>query len=120
MSKSVILIDDENAHSNHIRAALQSASIDVIVAENGYELTSKIYKHDIRVLIFNPNLVWLNALEFILELKRLPYFKDFTIFFIYEKLEKYIEEEAEKLKIICMKYPFHMSHLVDLIKEKLS
>lgn len=119
MAKSVILIDDENNRSNRLRAALQSASIDVFVAENGYELTSKIYKHDIRVLIFNPNLAWLNALEFILELQKLPYFKDFTIFFIYERIEKYIEEEAKKLKIICVKLPFHMSDLVDRIKEKL-
>lgn len=57
MNNSAIIIDDDNSRYNKIKAALESSSIEVFIAENLYELMSKIYKYSIRILVFNPNLV---------------------------------------------------------------
>lgn len=116
MNNSAIIIDD-NSRYNKIKAALESSSIEVFIAENLYELMSKIYKYSIRILVFNPNLVWINVIEFINELKKLPNFNEFTIFFLYENMSKHLEKEAQRLNIICMKYPSHINKLVSKIEN---
>ncbi|MEI0605256.1 response regulator [Brachyspira alvinipulli] len=117
MNNSAIIIDDDNSRYNKIKAALESSSIEVFIAENLYELMSKIYKYSIRILVFNPNLVWINVIEFINELKKLPNFNEFTIFFLYENMSKHLEKEAQRLNIICMKYPSHINKLVSKIEN---
>ena len=67
---TVILVDDDGITLNKTKALLESSSIKVLTAENLYELMSKIYKYNIDTLIFNPNLVWINVIEFITELKK--------------------------------------------------
>lgn len=116
MNYSAIIIDDNNRY-NKIKAALESSSIKVFIAENLYELISKIYKYSIRILVFNPNLVWINVMEFISELKKLPEFNEFTIFLLCENLNIDIEREAQKFNIICMKYPSHINKLVTKIES---
>ncbi|MBW5409516.1 response regulator, partial [Brachyspira hampsonii] len=105
MNYSAIIIDDDNNRLNKVKAALESSSIEVFIAENLYELISKIYKYSVTILVFNPNLVWINIMEFIAELKKLPNFNEFTIFFLYENIDIDLEKEAKKHNIICMKYP---------------
>ncbi|WP_028331229.1 transcriptional regulator [Brachyspira alvinipulli] len=117
MNNSAIIIDDDNSRYNKIKATLESSSIEVFIAENLYELMSKIYKYSIRILVFNPNLVWINVIEFINELKKLPNFNEFTIFFLYENMSKHLEKEAQRLNIICMKYPSHINKLVTKIEN---
>lgn len=117
MNYSAIIIDDDNNRYNKIKAALESSSIKVFIAENLYELISKIYKYSIRILVFNPNLVWINVMEFISELKKLPEFNEFTIFLLCENLNIDIEREAQKFNIICMKYPSHINKLVTKIES---
>ena len=72
MNYSAIIIDDDNNRLNKLKATLESSSIKVFIAENLYELISKIYKYSVKILVFNPNLVWINVIEFITELKKLP------------------------------------------------
>lgn len=116
MNYSAIIIDDSSG-LNNIKASLESSSINVFVAENLYELISQIYKYNIKILIFNPNLVWINVIEFILELKKLPNFNDFKIFFLYDNIDINIEKEAQKLNVICMKYPSHINKLITKIES---
>ena len=116
MNYSAIIIDDDNNRSNKVKAALESSSIQVFIAENLYELISKIYKYSIRILVFNPNLVWINVIEFITELQKMPELYEFTIFFLYENIDLDMEKEAKRLNITCMKYPSHITKLVSKIE----
>ncbi|WP_300365045.1 response regulator [Brachyspira sp.] len=115
MNYSSIIIDDDNNRLNKVKAALESSSVDVFIAENLYELISKIYKYSIKNLVFNPNLAWINVIEFISELKKLPNFDEFTIFFLYENMGIDLKKEAKKHNIICMKYPSHINKLATKI-----
>ena len=56
-------------------------------------------------------------MEFISELKKLPEFNEFTIFFLCENIDIDIEREAQKFNIICMKYPSHINKLVTKIES---
>ena len=47
--------------------------------------------------------------------EKLPNFNEFTIFFLYENMSKHLEKEAQRLNIICMKYPSHINKLVSKI-----
>lgn len=96
---TVILVDDDGISLNKIKASLESSSIKVLTAENLYELMSKIYKYNIETLIFNPNLVWINVIEFITELKKVNNELNFKIFFISENIDKNLKEEAKKLNV---------------------
>lgn len=117
MNYSAIIIDDDNNRYNKIKVAFESSSIQVFIAENLYELISKIYKYSIRILVFNPNIVWINVIEFITELKKLPEFNEFKIFFLYESIDIDLEREAQKLNITCMKYPSHINKLITKIES---
>ncbi len=117
MNYSAIIIDDDNNRLNKIKSVLESSSINVFIAENLYELTCKIYKYGVKILVFNPNLVWINVIEFINELKKMPNFNEFTIFFLYENIDIDLKKEAEKYNIICMKYPSHINKLVRRIES---
>ena len=96
---TVILVDNDGITLNKIKALLESSSIKVLTAENLYELMSKIYKYNIEILIFNPNLVWINVIEFITELKKANNQLNFQIFFISENIDEDLKEEAKKLDI---------------------
>lgn len=109
---TVILIDDDGITLNKTKALLESSSIKVLTAENLYELMSKIYKYNIDTLIFNPNLVWINVIEFINELKKVNNESDFKIFFISENIDKSLKEEAKKLNIKCINNNSNISKLV--------
>ncbi len=89
---TVILVDDDGISLNKIKASLESSSIKVLTAENLYELMSKIYKYNIETLIFNPNLVWINVIEFITELKKANNQLNFQIFFISENIDEDLKE----------------------------
>ena len=117
MDTPVIIIDDDN-RATKIKAFLESSSFNVFTAENLYELMGQIYKHDIRILIFNPDLVWINAIEFITELKKIKSLNEnkYKIFFLCENTEKDIREKARKLNITCLDYPKNMTKLVNHIK----
>lgn len=109
---TVILIDDDGITLNKTKALLESSSIKVLTAENLYELMSKIYKYNIDTLIFNPNLVWINVIEFINELKKVNNESDFKIFFISENIDKNLKEEAKKLNIKFINNNSNISKLV--------
>lgn len=117
MDTPVIIIDDDN-RATKIKAFLESSSFNVFTAENLYELMGQIYKYDIRILIFNPDLVWINAIEFITELKKIKSLNEnkYKIFFLCENTEKDIKEKARKLNITCLDYPKNMTKLVNHIK----
>lgn len=111
---TVILVDDDGIILNKTKALLESSSIKVLTAENLYELMSKIYKYNIDTLIFNPNLVWINVIEFITELKKVNNELDFKIFFISENIDKSLKEEAKKLNI---KYINNNSNINKIIQD---
>ena len=117
MDSPVIIIDDDN-RATKIKALLESADFQVFTAANLYELMGQIYKHNIRILIFNPDLVWINAIEFITEFKKLKSLNDieYKIFFLCENTEKEIKEKAIELNIICLDYPKNMTKLINHIK----
>lgn len=117
MNSPIIVVDDDN-RATKIKAFLESCSVDVFTAANLYELMGQIYKHNIRILIFNPNLVWVNAIEFITEFKKLKSINDgeYKIFFLCENMEKEIKEKAKELNIICLDYPKNMTKLINHIK----
>ena len=117
MDSPVIIIDDDN-RATKIKALLESADFQVFTAANLYELMGQIYKHTIRILIFNPDLVWVNAIEFITEFKKLKSINDgeYKIFFLCENMEKEIKEKARELNIICLDYPKNMTKLINHIK----
>ena len=117
MYSPVIIIDDDN-RATKIKALLESADFQVFTAANLYELMGQIYKHNIRILIFNPDLVWVNAIEFITEFKKLKSLNDieYKIFFLCENTEKEIKEKARELNIICLDYPKNMTKLINHIK----
>ena len=117
MDSPVIIIDDDN-RATKIKALLESADFQVFTAANLYELMGKIYKHNIKILIFNPDLVWVNAIEFITEFKKLKSINDgeYKIFFLCENMEKEIKEKARELNIICLDYPKNMTKLINHIK----
>ena len=117
MDSPVIIIDDDN-RATKIKALLESADFQVFTAANLYELMGQIYKHNIRILIFNPDLVWVNAIEFITEFKKLKSINDveYKIFFLCENMEKEIKEKARELNIICLDYPKNMTKLINHIK----
>ena len=117
MDSPVIIIDDDN-RATKIKALLESADFQVFTAANLYELMGQIYKHNIRILIFNPDLVWVNAIEFIREFKKLKSLNDseYKIFFLCENTEKEIKEKARELNIICLDYPKNMTKLINHIK----
>ena len=117
MDSPVIIIDDDN-RATKIKALLESADFQVFTAANLYELMGQIYKHNIRILIFNPDLVWVNAIEFITEFKKLKSLNDieYKIFFLCENTEKEIREKARELNIICLDYPKNMTKLINHIK----
>ena len=102
---------------NKIKALLESSSIKVLTAENLYELMSKIYKYNIETLIFNPNLVWINVIEFITELKKVNNESDFKIFFISENIDKNLKEEAKKLNVKYINNNSNISKIVQDLKE---
>lgn len=117
MDSPVIIIDDDN-RATKIKALLESADFQVFTAANLYELMGQIYKHNIRILIFNPDLVWVNAIEFITEFKKLKSINDgeYKIFFLCKNMEKEIKEKARELNIICLDYPKNMTKLINHIK----
>ncbi|WP_300711960.1 response regulator [uncultured Brachyspira sp.] len=115
MNYSAIIIDDDGNRLNKVKAALESSSVNVFIANNLYELISKIYKYDIKILIFNPNIAWINVIEFISELKKLPNFDELTIYFLYENIAADLEKEAEKHNIICIKYQSNIKKLAEKI-----
>ena len=117
MDSPVIIIDDDN-RATKIKALLESADFQVFTAANLYELMGQIYKHNIRILIFNPDLVWVNAIEFITEFKKLKSINDgeYKIFFLCENTEKKIKEKARELNIICLEYPKNINKLINQIK----
>ena len=117
MDSPVIIIDDDN-RATKIKALLESADFQVFTAANLYELMGQIYKHNIRILIFNPDLVWVNAIEFITEFKKLKSINDgeYKIFFLCENMEREIKEKARELNIICLDYPKNMTKLINHIK----
>ena len=117
MDSPVIIIDDDN-RATKIKALLESADFQVFTAANLYELMGQIYKHNIRILIFNPDLVWVNAIEFITEFKKLKSLNagEYKIFFLCENTEKEIKEKARELNIICLDYPKNMTKLINHIK----
>ena len=117
MDSPIIIIDDDN-RATKIKALLESSDFQVFTAENLYELMGQIYKYNIRILIFNPNLVWVNAIEFITEFKKLKFLKDaeHKIFFLCENTEKEIKEKARELNIICLEYPKNINKLINQIK----
>ena len=99
MKENTVILVDDGITLNKIKALLESSSIKVLTAENLYELMSKIYKYNIEILIFNPNLVWINVIEFITELKKANNQLNFQIFFISENIDEDLKEEAKKLDI---------------------
>ncbi|TXJ40154.1 response regulator [Brachyspira pilosicoli] len=111
---TVILVDDDGISLNKIKASLESSSIKVLTAENLYELMSKIYKYNIDTLIFNPNLVWINVIEFITELKKVNNELNFKIFFISENIDKNLKEEAKKLNV---KYINNNSNINKIVQD---
>lgn len=111
---TVILVDDDGISLNKIKASLESSSIKVLTAENLYELMSKIYKYNIETLIFNPNLVWINVIEFITELKKVNNELNFKIFFISENIDKNLKEEAKKLNV---KYINNNSNINKIVQD---
>ena len=117
MDSPVIIIDDDN-RATKIKALLESADFQVFTAANLYELMGQIYKHNIRILIFNPDLVWVNAIEFITEFKKLKSINDgeYKIFFLCDNIDKEIKEKARELNIICLDYPKNMTKLINHIK----
>lgn len=117
MDSPIIIIDDDN-RATKIKALLESSDFQVFTAENLYELMGQIYKYNIRILIFNPNLVWVNAIEFITEFKKLKFLKDaeYKIFFLCENTGKEIKEKARELNIICLEYPKNINKLINQIK----
>lgn len=116
MNGPVIIVDDDNRAAK-IKAFLETSSIEVFTAENLYELMGQVYKYDIRVFIFNPNLVWVNVIEFILELKKIRSLNDCKIFFLCENTDKDIKEKARDLKVICLDYPANMTKLINYIEK---
>ena len=117
MDSPIIIIDDDN-RATKIKALLENSDFQVFTAENLYELMGQIYKYNIRILIFNPNLFWVNAIEFITEFKKLKFLKDaeYKIFFLCENTEKKIKEKARELNIICLEYPKNINKLINQIK----
>ena len=117
MDSPIIIIDDDN-RATKIKALLESSDFQVFTAENLYELMGQIYKYNIKILIFNPNLVWVNAIEFITEFKKLKFLKDaeYKIFFLCENTGKEIKEKARELNIICLEYPKNINKLINQIK----
>lgn len=117
MDSPIIIIDDDN-RATKIKALLESSDFQVFTAESLYELMGQIYKYNIRILIFNPNLVWVNAIEFITEFKKLKFLKDaeYKIFFLCENTGKEIKEKARELNIICLEYPKNINKLINQIK----
>ncbi len=116
MDISVIVVDDNN-RATKIKAFLESFSLNVFTAENLYELMGQLYKYNIRTLVFNPDLVWVNAIEFILELKKINSLNECRIFFLCENTEKEIKEKARELNITCLDYPANMTKLISHIKN---
>ena len=115
MNSQVIVVDNDN-RATKIKAFLESASVDVFTAETLYELMGKIYKYNIKTLIFNPHLVWVNVMEFIFELKR-KRLEEYKIFFLCENIDKEIKEKAKELDIICLDYPANMTKLLSYIEN---
>lgn len=117
MDSPIIIIDDNN-RATKIKALLESSDFQVFTAETLYELMGQIYKYNIKILIFNPNLVWVNAIEFIKEFKKLKFLKDaeYKIFFLCENMGKEIKEKARELNIICLEYPKNINKLINQIK----
>ncbi|TKZ36216.1 response regulator [Brachyspira catarrhinii] len=117
MDSPIIIIDDDN-RATKIKALLESSDFQVFTAENLYELMGQIYKYNIKILIFNPDLVWVNAIEFITEFRKLKSLKDaeYKIFFLCENTEKEIKEKARELNITCLEYPKNMNKLINHIK----
>ncbi|WP_157151141.1 response regulator [Brachyspira sp. SAP_772] len=114
---TVILVDDDGISLNKIKALLESSSIKVLTAENLYELMSKIYKYNIETLIFNPNLVWINVIEFITELKKVNNELDFKIFFISENIDKNLKEEAKKLNVEYINNNSNINKIVQYLNK---
>lgn len=114
MKENTVILVDDGITLNKTKALLESSSIKVLTAENLYELMSKIYKYNIDTLIFNPNLVWINVIEFITELKKVNNELDFKIFFISENIDKSLKEEAKKLNI---KYINNNSNINKIIQD---
>ena len=115
MNNSVIIIDDNNNRCNRIKASLEVKHINVFIAESIYELIGKIYQYNIHILIFNPDLCWINVIDFIMQLKKF-FEKDLKIFFIYETIDETLKKEAKKLNVLCIKYPSHINKLIKNIK----
>ena len=118
MDSPVIIIDDDN-RATKIKALLESADFQVFTAANLYELMGQIYKHNIRILIFNPDLVWVNAIEFITEFKKLKSINDgeYKIFFLCDNIDKEIKEKAKELNITCLDYPTNMNKIINYIEN---
>lgn len=114
MNLSAIIIDDDS-RLYKIKAALESLSINVFIASNLYELISKVYKYDIKILLFNPDIVWINIMGFISEIKKLPNFYEFKIYFLHENIDADLKKEAEKHNIICIKYSSNINELAKKI-----
>ena len=116
MNSPVIVVDDDN-RATKIKAFLESCSVDVFTAENLYELMGKIYKHNIKTLIFNPHLVWVNVIEFIVELEKRKELKEYKIFFLCDNIDKEIKEKAKELNITCLDYPANMNKIINYRKR---
>lgn len=116
MNSPVIVVDDDNRAAK-IKAFLESCSVDVFTAENLYELMGKIYKHNIKTLIFNPHLVWVNVIEFIVELEKRKELKEYKIFFLCDNIDKEIKEKAKELNITCLDYPANMNKIINYIEN---
>ncbi len=116
MNSPVIVVDDDN-RATKIKAFLESCSVDVFTAENLYELMGKIYKHNIKTLIFNPHLVWVNVIEFIVELEKRKELKEYKIFFLCDNIDKEIKEKAKELNITCLDYPANMNKIINYLEN---
>lgn len=115
--KKVIIIDDDTSHFNRLRVALKASLIEVLVAENGYDLTRYIYSSNANVLIFNCNISWLNSIEFVKNLKKTKKDRDFTVVFVSDTYDKTLSEEAKKLNIICLKEHTKISDFLKIVEN---
>lgn len=115
MNNYVIIVDDDSHRLNKVKATLEKDSIYILKSDNLYDLISKIYKYNVTKLIFNPNLSWINSVDFVLELQKKYTENIYTVFFLYDNIDKEAFEKIRKINIIPIVYPNDIQSIINYL-----
>ena len=114
--KKVLVADDEELIRLSMFRYLTASGYAVDTVENGKELVRLIERDSFDIVVTDYNMPEMNALEVLTRIeemgKRLPVIvtsADFS--------ERSIEESISKGAFKCINKPFHMSDMLDFVKE---